>query len=115
MTILRSIAFLAVPALAGAALSTAAPAAALGESDSRAVAQCRADLFSRFDEGAIRSYRIGEIAGNSRRTRVTIYANADRRYTFECAAGADGRVLSASLNPPASTRLAGAPTGSQAQ
>ena len=72
-------------------------------------------MLSRFEPGAIRSYRIGEIAGNSRRTRVTIYANADRRYTFECAAGADGRVLTASLNPPANTRLAAAPAGSQAQ
>lgn len=115
MTTVRSIALLAVPALAGAALFTAAPASALDASDSQAVAQCRADLFGRFAPGAIRSHRIGEIAGNSRRTRVTIYASADRRYTFECATGADGRVQSASLNPPANTRLAGAPAGNQAQ
>ena len=57
-------------------------------------------------------YRVGSIAGNSRRTRVTIFVNADRRYTFECAAGADGEVLTASLNPPASTRARGG-AGSQ--
>lgn len=104
----------AVPALFASALLTPTAAAA-GGADERAVAQCRAELLSRFDEGAIRSYRIGEIAGNSRRTRVTIYVNADRRYTFECAAGANGEVLTASLTPPASTRLAGAGAANQAQ
>ena len=104
----------AIPALFASALFTATPAAA-GGSDSQAVAQCRAELLSRFDEGTIRSYRVGPIAGNSRRTRVTFYVNADRRYTFECAAGATGEVLTASLNPPASTRLAGAGAGNQAQ
>ncbi len=86
-----------IPALFASALFIGTPAFA--ESDSQAVAQCRAELLSRFDEGAIRSYRIGPIAGNSRRTRVTIYVNADRRYTFECAAGANGEVLTASLDP----------------
>ena len=103
----------AVPALFASTLFHATPA--LAENDGRAVAQCRAELLSRFDEGAIRSYRIGPIAGNSRRTRVTIYVDADRRYTFECAAGADGGVLSASLNPPLETRLAGTRAGGQAQ
>jgi len=102
----------AVPALFASTLFLATPAFA--ESDNRAVAQCRADMLGRFAEGEIRSYRIGEIAGNSRRTRVTIYVNADRRYTFECAAGANGEVLTASLNPPVNTRLAGATAG-QAQ
>jgi len=105
----------AIPALFASALSTATPATAGDGSDSRAVAQCRAELLSRFDEGAVRSYRIGSIAGNSRRTRVTFYVNADRRYTFECAAGANGEVLTASLNPPASTRLAGSGANNQAQ
>jgi hypothetical protein len=104
----------AIPALFASALFTATPAAA-GGSDSQAVAQCRAELLSRFDAGAIRSYRVGAIAGNSRRTRVTIYVNADRRYTFDCAAGANGEVLTASLNPPASTRLAGSGGSNQAQ
>ena len=87
-----------IPALFASALFVGTPAFA--ESDGQAVAQCRAELLSRFEEGAIRSYRIGQIAGNSRRTRVTIYVNADRRYTFECAAGANGEVLTASLTPP---------------
>ena len=87
----------AVPALFASTLFLATPAFA--ESDGRAVAQCRAELMSRFEPGAIRSYRIGEIAGNARRTRVTIYVNADRRYTFECAAAANGQVLTASLDP----------------
>ena len=86
-----------IPALFASALFIGTPAFA--ESDSQAVAQCRTELLSRFEEGAIRSYRIGQIAGNSRRTRVTIYVNADRRYTFECAAGANGEVLTASLDP----------------
>jgi len=96
-----------------ATLFASSPAAAL--SDAEAVAACRAEMLSRFDQGAVRSYRIGEIAGSSRNTRVTIYVNADRRYTFECGAGPNGQVLSASLNPPAATRLAGAPAGSQGQ
>lgn len=103
----------AIPALFASALFTATPAAAAG-SDERAVSQCRTELLSRFDAGAIRSYRIGSITGNSRRTRVTIFVNADRRYTFECAAGANGEAVTATLNPPASTRLAGG-AGNQAQ
>lgn len=86
-----------IPALLASALFIGTPAFA--ESDGQAVAQCRAELLSRFEDGAIRSYRIGQIAGNSRRTRVTIYVNADRRYTFECAAGANGEILTASLDP----------------
>ena len=101
------------PALLASALFIGTPAFA--ESDGQAVAQCRAEMLSRFGEGAIRSYRIGEIAGNARRTRVTIYVNADRRYTFECAAGANGEVLTASLNPPLDTRLAGTASAPRAQ
>jgi len=107
----RSIFISALPL--AAALFASAPASALSDAD--AVAACRAEMLSRFDSGAVRSYRIGEIAGSARRTRVTIYVNADRRYTFECGAGPDGRVLTASLNPPAATRLAGAAAGSQGQ
>lgn len=80
-----------------AALFAAAPAAA--EPAQRAVAACRAELLSRFPEG-VRNYRITDISGNSRRTRVTISVTADQRYTFECAAGADGRVVSAAFDPP---------------
>lgn len=102
-----------VPALLASALFIGTPAFA--ESDGQAVAQCRAELLSRFDAGAVRSYRVGEIAGSARRTRVTIYVNADRRYTFQCSAGANGEVLSASLSPPVDTRLAGAVPASQGQ
>ena len=76
-----------------------APAAALVGPAERAVAQCRAEALAAFGAGEVRSHRIGEIAGNSRRTRITIYVNADRRYTFECAVGGDGRIQSASFSP----------------
>jgi hypothetical protein len=90
-----------------AALLASAPASALSDSEGRAVAACRSEMLGRFEAGAVRSYRIGEIAGSARTTRVTIYVNADRRYTFECGAGANGQVLTASLTPPVATRLAG--------
>ena len=96
-----------VPAAAlGFALPALSPAEAASEAEGRAVAQCRAELLRQFPEGVLRSHRIGAIAGNSRRTRVTIHATADRRYTFECAADAEGRILAAALTPPAPTRLA---------
>jgi hypothetical protein len=98
-----------------ATLLASSPASALSDADGRAVAACRTEMLSRFDNGAVRSFRIGEIAGSSRRTRVTIYVNADRRYTFECGAGPNGQVLTASLNPPAATRLAGAAAANQGQ
>jgi len=98
-----------------ATLFASSPASAVSDADGRAVAACRAEMLSRFDSGAVRSFRIGEIAGSSRNIRVTIYVNADRRYTFECGAGPNGQVLTASLNPPAATRLAGAPAASQGQ
>jgi len=101
----RSIFLSALPL--AAALFAAAPASAISDSEGRAVAACRAEMLSRFESDAVRSFRIGEIAGSARSTRVTIYVNADRRYTFECAAGRDGQVQTASLNPPAATRLAG--------
>jgi hypothetical protein len=81
-----------------ASLTAASPAAA--EPAERAVAQCRAELLSRFDSNAIRSYRVASIAGNSRRTRVTFTVNADQRYTFECAADSAGQILIANLDPP---------------
>lgn len=82
-----------------AALFASAPAYALSDSDGRAVAACRTEMLSRFEPGAVRSHRIGEIAGNARSTRVTIYVNADRRYTFECATGSDGQIRTASFTP----------------
>jgi len=106
MTSIRNIALLLVPALAGLALSTATPAAAASESEGRAVAQCRAEVLRHFPQEQIRSQRIAEISGNSRRTRINMFVTTDRRYSFECTAGPDGRVLTASWNPPVDTRLA---------
>ena len=92
----RALALSLAPALLASALVATAPAAA--EPAQRAVAACRAELLSRVPDA--RSYRIADISGNSRRTEVTINVAADRRYTFECAAGPDGRVISAEFNPP---------------
>ncbi len=107
MTSVRNIALLLAPALIGTALWTASPAAAASEAEGRAVAQCRAEMLRQFPRDQIRSQRIAEISGNSRRTRINMFVTTDRRYSFECTAGADGRVLSATWNPPVDTRLAG--------
>lgn len=91
--------------LSGATFVGASPAAA--EPMQRAVAQCRTEMLSHFADGAVRTYRIADISGNSRRTRVTINVTADRHYRFECAADGDGRILVASFDPPrAEARLA---------
>lgn len=111
MTSIRNIALLLAPALAGVALSTASPASAATESEGRAVAQCRAEVLRHFPQEQIRSQRIAEISGNSRRTRIAMFVTTDRRYSFECTAGADGRVLTASWNPPVDTRLASREAG----
>ena len=87
-------------ASAFAAASWAMPASA--QSDSRAVAQCRAEALRAFPTDTIRSHRIASISGNSRRTRVNLTVNTDRRYNFECVADAQGRVVSASWDPPVS-------------
>ena len=107
MTSIRNIALLLAPALIGTALWTASPAVAASEAEGRAVAQCRAEMLRHFPQAQIRSQRIAEISGNSRRTRINIFVTTDRRYSFECTAGPDGRVLTASFNPPVDTRLAG--------
>lgn len=95
---LKSVALLFVPALIGSALAATSPAAAEA-GEGRAVAQCQAEALGHFGPGEVRSHRVGEIAGNARRTRVTIYVNADRRYTFECAVGGDGRIQTAAFTP----------------
>ena len=98
-----------VPALLASTLfaMTAVPSPAAAEPTERAVAQCRTEMLSHFADGAVRTYRIADISGNSRRTRVTINVTADRHYRFECAADADGRILVASFDPPrAEGRLA---------
>jgi hypothetical protein len=90
-----------LPALPlAAALLASAPAQALSDSDGRAVAACRAEMLSRFDAGQVRSFRVGEITGTSRSIRVTFHVNADRRYTFACAADGQGRIVTASIDPP---------------
>jgi len=86
-------------ALPLAALFASAPASAASDAEGRAVAACRAEMLSRFDQGQVRSYRVGDIAGTSRATRITIYVNADRRYTFTCAADGQGQVVTASIDP----------------
>src|SRR3954451_13870982 len=83
-----------------ATLLASAPASALSDSEGRAVAACRTEMLSRFDAGQVRSWRVGEIAGSSRNVRVTLYVNADRRYTFACASYARGQVVTASIYPP---------------
>jgi hypothetical protein len=82
-----------------AALFASAPAQALSDADGRAVAACRAEMLSRFETGQVRSFRVGEIAGTSRNIRVTFYVNADRRYTFACAADGQGQIVTASIDP----------------
>lgn len=82
-----------------AALLAASPASALSDSEGRAVAACRTEMLSRFDEGQVRSYRVGAIAGSARNTRVTLYVNADQRYTFECATDRQGQIVTASIDP----------------
>lgn len=87
-----------VPLALVSALVAVQPAAA--EPAERAVAQCRAELLSRFGPDEIRNYRVASITGNSRRTRVTFAVTADQRYTFECAADARGQILVANIDPP---------------
>jgi hypothetical protein len=93
---------LAAAVLASALLASSPGAAAVADQAEHAVAACRAELMSRFTEGEIRSHRVTSIAGNSRRTRISIVVNADRRYVFECATGRDGSVELASFDPPRS-------------
>ncbi len=87
-----------VPLAFVSAFLVAQPAAA--EPAERAVAQCRAELLSRFGADEIRTYRVASISGNSRRTRVTFAVTADQRYTFECATDARGQILLANIDPP---------------
>jgi hypothetical protein len=108
MTTARKLISLIAPVIAGAALWTASPAAALSGADGRAVAQCRARMLSHFEQGEVRSYRVASISGGARRTRVTIIVDADRRYTFDCAANAGGEIVTAAFDParPATAQLA---------
>ena len=104
-------------AILSAAAATAAffVQPAFAQNDGRAVAQCRAEMLRQFPEGAVQSHRVASINGNSRRIRVQLIVNADRRYTFDCATDGAGAVQTASLTPPASTRLAGGQSAPQGQ
>jgi hypothetical protein len=82
---------------------------AVAQNDGRAVAQCRAEMLRQFPAGAVQSDRVASINGNSRRIRVQLIVNADRRYTFDCATDGEGAIQTAALNPPSTTRLAGQP------
>jgi hypothetical protein len=113
MTTTRKLIALFAP-LAGAALAIGSPAAAASE-DGRAVAQCRAEVLRTFPAETIRSQRIASISGNSRHTRVAIAVTTDRRYTLDCRADAEGRVVTASWNPNLGTRLASTAPASQGQ
>jgi len=110
---LRKLPILIPVAMIGSAFWAASPAVA--QNDARAVAQCRAEMLRQFPEGAVRSHRIGEISGNSRRVRVSMFVNADRRYNFECVTDAEGNIQTAALNPPANTRLAAGGAGAQSE
>lgn len=103
------------PLLIAAAAAFAPTAPAFAQNDTRAVAQCRAEMLRQFPEGAVQSHRVASIQGNSRRVRVQLIVNADQRYTFECATNAAGDVQTAALNPPATTRLASGQPASTSQ
>ena len=98
-----------IPLFLAPALFAIAPTpASAGGPDERAVAQCRAELLGQFAQGTVRNHRVVSIEGNSRRTRVTFAVDADRRYTFECAAGPQGQILLTSFEParPSGRQLA---------
>ncbi len=98
---------LAALALTGAMLASS-PSLAASEAEGRAIAACRADLLSRFEPGQIHTYRIAEIGGGSRSTRVTFFVDADRHYTVVCATDRTGQIVTATIDPPrgAQARLA---------
>jgi hypothetical protein len=109
VTSMRKSILLLAPTLVGSALLAYGPASAeASEGEARAVALCRAEVLRHFPEGTIRNQRIAAISGNSRRTRVEMFVTTDRRYSFDCTTGADGRVVTASWNPPVERAIASA-------
>ncbi len=109
MTSVRKLLLLLAPTLVGSSLIAHGPASAeAANNDGRAVAQCRAEVLRHFPAESIRSQRIASIGGNSRHTRVSMFVTTDRRYGFDCTTDADGRIVSASWNPPVERRLAAA-------
>jgi len=116
MTSVRKLLLLLAPTLVGSSLVAYGPASAeTSEAEGRAVAQCRAEVLRHFPAETIRTQRIASITGNSRRTRIAMFVTTDRRYSFECATDADGRVVTASWNPPVERRLAVAEPATQGQ
>ncbi len=99
------------------ALIALAPSPASAEPGARAVSRCQADMLARFEPGAVRSYRIASIAQSARRVRVNFYVTTDQRRAFECTVNLDGRILTASFDPPIGgrdRRLASSETGQSA-
>lgn len=116
MTSVRKLLLLLAPTLVGSSLVAYGPAAAgAADDDGRAVAQCRAELLRQVPADTIRNQRVANISGNSRRTRVEMFVTTDRRYSFECTTGPDGRIVNAAFNPPVERRLADARPGAQGQ
>ena len=109
MTSVRKLILLLAPTLVGSSLLAYGPVRAeAADNGARAVAECRAEVLRHFPAETIRSQRIASISGNSRHTRVEMFVTTDRRYSFECSTDADGRVVTASWNPPVERRLAAA-------
>ena len=109
MTSVRRLILLLAPTLVGSSFLAYGPASAeAADNDGRAVAECRAEVLRHFPAETIRNQRIASISGNSRRTRVEMFVTTDRRYSFACSTDAEGRVVTASWNPPVERRLAAA-------
>ena len=116
MTSVRRLILLLAPTLVGSSLLACGPVRAeAADTDGRAVATCRAEVLRHFPAETIRSQRIASISGNSRRTRVEMFVTTDRRYSFACGTDADGRVVTASWNPPVERRLAAAARSDESQ
>jgi hypothetical protein len=116
MTSVRRLILLLAPTLVGSSLLACGPVRAeAADNDGRAVAQCRAEVLRHFPAETIRSQRIASIGGNSRHTRVSMIVDTDRRYSVDCSTDADGRVVTASWNPPVERRLAAAQPAAQGQ
>src|SRR5689334_15386167 len=81
-----------------------APAPAAAEPGAEAVNRCRAEMLSHFAPDEVRSYRVASIGQSARRVRVSFYVTTDQRRLFECTAGGDGRILTASFDRPVNGR-----------
>ncbi|HTU13459.1 MAG TPA: hypothetical protein VMG08_21395 [Allosphingosinicella sp.] len=115
MTSARTFLLLLAPTLVGSSFLAYRPASAEAADDARAVAQCRAEVLRHVPAETIRNQRIASITGNGRRTRVEMFVTTDRRYSFQCTADAEGRVVTAAWNPPVDRRVAAAPGDARAR